>query len=131
MTFSLVSKDQGNQILNWHKRKGGFYGHPAAHALKALEEMIELCIASGALPDDVQKVVDKELVKAEQKGEVSSSPNKYRIGEEIADTVICLVICQEVSRVSCSAEIDNKLPILYEREWQPNNDGVLRRPGRE
>lgn len=119
-------------IENWVSINGGFRNKTddtRAHSLKLLEEVVELCIASGAIAADMLRVVDTEVAKAIQKTEYGQI-NPNGIGEEVADSAICLHIYAYHCRIHIADSICKKLPVLYKRDFVPNSQGVLMRPDR-
>src|SRR5690606_8499272 len=68
---NLMTTTQYEQVEVWRERFGGKPIRAAADALKALEEMIELCYACGALPAEVDHIVNKETMKALNRGEAN------------------------------------------------------------
>lgn len=126
----MLNSTQTKQLEAWQDEFGGFPGDIKAHALKTLEECIELCVATGCTKEQIDKSVDRELVKAERKGELTGeTANPYVIGEEAADTLICLWAFIYHFNVPYKKAIDNKIPVLMSRKWKPNElTGVLERP---
>lgn len=120
----LVTTEQQRQIMYWHMSHGGFAGSLAKHALRSLHEMVELCIASGANPSDIVTAVAKEIVKATDRGEVGKF-DRDKFEDEVADTLITMVVLTSYGAAAPNEAIDAKIPILKQRTWKPDEAGVL------
>lgn len=118
-------------VMDWYNLFGGHNTRPAGWTLKAFGEMIELCIAAGATPQEMRETFDAEIRKANERSEFGKGFNQEKVGEEIADVLINLIVFCENNEIMGSEEIDKKLPILMAREWEADADGVLRRPERK
>jgi phosphoribosyl-ATP pyrophosphohydrolase len=97
-------------------RKQGFVTKLAPHALKLLEEALELCIAAGASVADVLERVCRDVAK--------SSNN---IPVEVGDVAVCLVVFCLAADVSLYGAVNSCMERVRLREWEPDGDGVLRR----
>jgi NTP pyrophosphatase (non-canonical NTP hydrolase) len=117
--------------MEWHQANVGHPGHPAAHALKLLEEAVELCVASGASANAIISITKGEVDKAQQRQQFNRGGRPNEMAEEFSDVAICLIIAAFYARVSLDEEVLRKLPVLKKRAWAPNRDGTLRRPGRQ
>lgn len=125
--FAQLQKD----VINWHKNAGGYSGAPSAHALRLLREVIELCIAAGAVPKDITTTVSDELRKEmtenfEHIGKMNVSDLPY----ECADVQLLLIILASYQQIDLVKMAQHKLDICHERKWQVDSNGVLWRPGR-
>lgn len=127
LTSMLSTKEQLEWVRNWRRRHGGHYQQPAAHALKALEEMVELCFASGCSDHEVVSTVAAEIGKARQKGEVTKTLSRDKVAEELADVTVCLCVIAVEGSYDVPAAVAAKIPVLESREWSPDARGVLRR----
>lgn len=126
-----------NRIREWHRMHGGFQGRLAGHALKSLEEMVELCFACGADENEIVRTVTRECSKQlakerEDQGKTFTRESfKSDIEEEYADVMICLVILAFYAQIMHEDQVvRRKIPILEGREWEATKDGVLVRPER-
>lgn len=124
----LTTGDQSLWIKNWRASNGGHFRRPHAHALKALEEMIELCFASGATPLEIQQVMYAEVEKAKDKGENTGKFDAAHVAEELADTSLCLNVLALEAGIFVPDAVSAKIQVLESRKWRPDEDGVLRRP---
>ena len=123
------------RVIAWSKNNGAHINNgPAGHALKLLEEVTELCIASGAAWGEIQRTVHEEVLKGVDRGkfninpETRHAPDREDMKEEVADVAICLSLYTYFSDIEEDIEVSNKLLVLEEREWKANEDGVLTRP---
>lgn len=104
----------------WHLKNGGHKGSQIAQSLKILDEVVELCRATGATEAEIDKVVDNAVMK--EPGQVA---------DEIADVVLCINIFAHHADIDIDEEVEHKLEVNRERDWQVDQDGVLRRKGRQ
>ena len=123
------------KVVNWAKNNGAHYENgPAGHALKLLEEVTELCIASGAAWGEIQRTVHKEVLKGVERQkfnihpETRHAPDRIEMCNELADVSICLSLYTYFTGIEEDLEVSSKLIILEDREWTANEDGVLIRP---
>jgi NTP pyrophosphatase (non-canonical NTP hydrolase) len=127
----LMLGHQLEWVANWQEKNKGAPTHPRFMALKALEEMVELCAGAGASWDEITSTVNLELVKLYKKDELKGPQGGFSakaMGEEIADVAICLaVICHNID-IDGAHEVEKKIPILEQRQWTPDAHGILRRP---
>ena len=126
----MLSSQTALDIMLWHTGNGGSFRRPAGHALKILEEAIELCYACGASVNEVAYVVHSETDKAVRKREVTNHPHFLKAKEEIADVTILTHILATHLNTSMDVEAKKKLPILRRRAWKATGDGVLKRSDR-
>lgn len=136
--------DHSTEILLWHDKFGGSCVHPRhlfAHALRLLNETVELCIACGAEPSEIVKVVFNEIAKAGEKKEIILDRNALtnnswnnvqvpKIEKEAADVVILLDILESYGGFNIHNAVREKLYILYERKWEADEHGVLWHEGK-
>lgn len=125
----MISAKQIEWVKNWRSSNGGHNYQPHGHALKILEEVVELCLASGAAPEEILGTANTELDKGRTKGDIHPLHfDLIAVGEEIADVQICLAVAQIEYNLNTEAAIDTKIPVLESRTWAPDWRGVLRRP---
>ncbi len=97
-------------------------------ALRALEEMIELCLVSGASAQDVHKAVANSLLKENRVPGTSAfltrAVNPQKIPAEAADVAIVLLGYAQLKKFDLQAEIDKKMAINRSRRWKANGDGT-------
>ena len=130
-----MNDELDTRVIAWAKNNGVHISNgPAGHALKLLEEVTELCIASGAAWGEIQRTVHNEVLKGVNRQkfnihpETRHAPDREEMKEEVADVSICLSMYAYFSDIEEDAEVSNKLPVLEEREWVVNEDGVPTRP---
>lgn len=131
--MTVQSKDLSVMFVNQFGGKCIDPKHLHAHALKTLEEMVELCVACGAQESDIRSIVDVEIQKAKTKGEFvvpNQDPQHEPIQEEIADVSICLDVLAHHAQIDTDQAKLKKLPVLLARKFSPNKYGVLKRPDR-
>lgn len=115
------------KIGDWLRHNRG-KASPKGGALKALEEMIELCYQAGATTEDITKVFWTESHKAYTRKEDLGIVHKTAMKEEVGDVIVCLTaLCWEHDIDGITA-VDACLERIDKREWSPNAEGVLRRP---
>ena len=97
-------------------------------ALRVLEELVELCLVSGASAQDVDKAVGKALAK---EGAVLGTPawiargrRPDKIPAEAADVEIVLRGLAQLHGFDLQAEVDKKMAINRARRWKANGDGT-------
>lgn len=121
-------------IRKWHKENGGNFNRPAGHALRLLNEVVELCIAEGASEAEMREVLVAECVKARTKGELDSSisgkyqPDHAKRAEEWADCFILMEILRHYEKFDVLECVRLKVDVLHRRSWYADPDGVLWRP---
>lgn len=95
-------------------------------AIRALEEMVELCLASGATAWDIQEAVIRAL-KSEFDGALAphyTKPNPGKIPAEAADVAIVLHGLAHMRGFDLQAEIDKKMAVNRSRKWRALGDGT-------
>lgn len=126
----MLNATTENRIRDWHRDNGGFNGRLASHALKGLEEMVELCFACGADENEIIRTVTRECRKQIAK-EGQDIDAQIHVEEEYADVMITLVVLAFYAKIYNEDQaVRRKIPILEERKWAPTKDGVLVRPER-
>lgn len=97
-------------------------------AIRALEEMVELCLASGASAHDVRRVVgltlDKEVGLPGSPEFIARGRKAEKIPAEAADVAIVLFGLAELVGFDLQAEVDKKMAVNRARKWKANGDGT-------
>jgi hypothetical protein len=102
-------------------------------SLRALEELVELCVASGADWHTIVQTANVAAGKAIGKGakmvpvvggHSSVNPQPDQIPAELADVVIVLYGVAGMRGIDLQAEVDKKMAINRARRWKPNGDGT-------
>jgi hypothetical protein len=98
------------------------------HVLRLLEEVVELCLASGASHDDAYVVVERAASIERGKsgrGYMEHRPESpEKVARELADCAIVLDVLAERRGVDLRAEVDAKMKINRGRRWKVNGDGT-------
>src|SRR5260221_269686 len=70
--------------IQWHLDFGGHNGRIAGHALRVLNEVVELCVVAGARREEIVERITQEINKTDKRGDFSDtwSPDLF---EEMAD----------------------------------------------
>lgn len=128
MSFDPVTE---SEVMSWHLSQGGFGKRPAAHALRMLREMVELCVASGATEGEIKMAVRRECDKAKERGDFLRAHTLAEVTEEFVDVQLLATVFR--SYFIHPGNLENmkrlKFDICLKRQWQPDADGVLWRPG--
>lgn len=95
---------------------GGVAGSPRK-ALRALEEVIELCFASGADRAAIWATVEKAFADAAGKSRKGDVPT------EAADVLIVLYGLAHLEGFDLHEAVDRKQAINRSRKWRPAGDG--------
>lgn len=115
------------EVIQWTDDVGGHCNAAADsryHALRLLNETVELCIAAGASGTDIFECVGSEINKEISKhGVLTASPES--IPDEMADVAILIEIFAHHTNTSIDDAVANKLKILYTREWKVDEHGVI------
>lgn len=95
-------------------------------SLRALEEMIELCLASGASIAQIKDTVHQVFVKEFEGAVVGhyTKPQKDKIPSEAADVLIVLSGVAHMLKFDLQAEVDKKMVVNRARRWKANGDGT-------
>ena len=117
-----------DSVFGWHIANGGRWVRPAGHALRLLREVVELCVACGARPEEIIHAVDVELNKAMTRDELGVQ-NFAAIPQEWADCAILLKVFERHAGILGDLVVQEKLNVCKLRQWEPDADGVLWRPG--
>ena len=77
-------ENRKREIVHWHNKNKGFVkdGNLAPHALRLLNEAVELCLACGAVPSEIRNTSNEEIHKQLAKKGLATLKD---IGDEIAD----------------------------------------------
>ena len=110
-------------VRRWHEMQGGNFRQPAAHAVRLLREVVELCIASGALESQIAGAVYREIEKARRRREFGGNP--LLVAGEWADCALLLDVFAGYFGIDPVEARRNKLDELWQREYRPDADGVL------
>ncbi len=95
----------------------GGVAHSPRKAIRALEEMVELCVMAGASNAEIMTAIRKALDENKQ-----ADPSK--VAEEAADVVIVLYGLAHLDSFDLHAHIDAKMQKNRKRKWKPNGDGT-------
>lgn len=123
----LVSSDHIEWIVDWQVKHGGSLVDPAFDALKALEEMVELCFQAGATPFQVMQVVNAERTKAQSRNEDLGEYNASGVEGEVGDVLVCMAVLVAKLNIRTGPTLAKTLTKLEGREWKPDSGGILRR----
>jgi hypothetical protein len=92
--------------------------------LRALEEMVELCVAAGAASGEVMLTVSTALSGCGMHFADTTRPNLTKVPEEAADVVIVLYGVAQMKGFDLHAEIDKKMAVNRSRTWAVRGDGT-------
>ena len=118
-----MGKREPGDVMRWHRENGGRPIGMAGHALRILNEVIELCIAAGAQSADIYHVVHSELTKAFVRGDFNGE--RGIVDGEWADCALLLDIFAGHYGIDSVTARRNKLDTLWERRWRADECGVL------
>lgn len=111
-------------IIKWHIDNGGHAERGVApHALRLLNETVELCIASGAAYDDIIRAVTDECIKAYKNDDWGG--NIKDIPQEFADVSFLLDAFKHYAKIDVEQARSDKFKILLKRDFKPDENGVL------
>lgn len=96
-----------------------------AHALRMLDEAIELCLVIGCTFNEMSAHVS-DAFNQSVIGPNTSIPNPAYVAAELADVAICLDVMAERRGIGLRVEVDRKMAINRARRWQSNGDGTGR-----
>jgi NTP pyrophosphatase (non-canonical NTP hydrolase) len=94
-------------------------------SIRVLEEMVELCMASGAAVSEIDAAVRKST--SSHRGPISTnlrSPDPDKIAAEAADVLIVLYGVAGMRGFDLHAEVDRKMAVNRARRWKANGDGT-------
>lgn len=93
--------------------------------LRALEEVVELCLAGGATAGQIRYRVEKELRKAfDRPTDEAENPEPAAVPVEAADVAIVLFGLAELKGFDLLGEVDKKMAVNRARRWGVNGDGT-------
>lgn len=123
--------DIEGQVIDWHLQNGGAGHRAAGHAVRILREVVELCVASGATELEIRRAVSAELYKASTRDEFSKEHTPGEVLEEFVDVRMLMAVFKRYFIIPRDLESMEwqKLAICRQRQWEPDADGVLWRPG--
>jgi len=125
----MIPNEIQRLVMEWHQRHGGHAGRPAAHALRILREVTELCVASGATQHEIITNLFAEIDKAKDRGEFRANPTPANMAEEVADVHILLTVYAHYGKIDEVGALAKKFRTVEQRQWEADQDGVLWRPG--
>lgn len=125
--ISMMESRQPGDVARWHIESGAHFTRPAGHAVRLLREVVELCIAAGAVEWEVARAAMIEIDKARDRREIGGDPAK--VPEEFADCQMLLDVFAHHAGINKHVEVRKKLDVLWERDWQAGTSGALYRPG--
>lgn len=125
-----ITNIQVSKIADWLANNNGNAVHPKYAALKALEEVVELCIASGADYKAIMRTVESETQKADVRSDwrIAEPPRGEELKMELGDSFACLIVVALRNSISIREVIDMCIARIERREWAPDRFGILRRP---
>ena len=127
-TPDVMTQDQMAKIADWQTQNKGFPMVPKYSALKGLEEMLELCFASGSTMVEIEQVVNSESLKALNRNEAGGIPQYSKAVEELGDVQVCLAVFAYHNNISIHDTVQDTLERIQSRSWTPDQFGILRRP---
>lgn len=127
--MELIRDIDKSQLIDWQLRDGkGVPVNRAASALKALEEMLELCYAAGAVTGQVDLIVDDARRKAIERREANGFYDRIKVFDETGDVVSCLTMFWYYTKIVPAETVPPTLEKIASRAWYPDEYGILRRP---
>jgi hypothetical protein len=93
-------------------------------SIRALEEMVELCLASGASFEDIRNAVDRNRRGHRGRDDHDRVPEPAKIPAEAADVLIMLYGVAGMRGFDLHAEVDRKMAINRGRRWEARGDGT-------
>jgi hypothetical protein len=130
MSYDPVTE---SEIMEWHRSRGGGGIRAGGHAVRILRECVELCVASGARPEEIHEAFSAEMAKATDRGEFEKSHTFRDALEEFVDVRILMTVYRGyfVAWGDLENEMRRKLHVCSGRAWKADASGVLWRPGTE
>lgn len=128
MNESLASINQ------WSKETFGPPTDIKVHALRVIEEAVEVCLAAGVPSFTIGSYISKVISKANAKLQAKYPGRDIRepeiqakllgeYGEELADVIIT---CASRTGIDHQAKVDAKMTVNRAREWRQDSDGAWR-----
>jgi hypothetical protein len=95
-------------------------------SIRALEEMVELCLASGASPVEIRYAIERAINSAWSISinRFEHRPTPDKIADEAADVLIVLYGVAGMRGFDLHAEVDRKMAVNRARRWAANGDGT-------
>lgn len=94
-------------------------------SLRMIEEAVELCLASGASPQDVHEAVGRALAGfAVMHGRHARKPLPAHVPVEAADVLIVLLGLAHMRGFDLWEQVDLKMKINRQRRWAARGDGT-------
>lgn len=95
-------------------------------SLRALEEMVELCAASGATFNEIVETATRTSHQSQQFGQFADHRRKQpaKIPAEAADVLIVLYGVAHMRGFDLHAEVEKKMAINRGRRWKADGDGT-------
>jgi NTP pyrophosphatase (non-canonical NTP hydrolase) len=106
------------------------------HCIRLLEEIVELCLAVGSTPEEIDDAINSELHKATVRAIGFSAaiqqgywlqparPEPSKVPEEIADCQIVLFTVAHRAGIDLEAEVAEKMERNRARSWEVLGDGT-------
>lgn len=92
-------------------------------ALRALEEVVELCRTAGASWEEIEKAAGV-FRGAAREGYVTRAPEPDKVPVEAADALITLYVVAGRRGFDLHAEVDRKMVVNRGRVWAARGDGT-------
>lgn len=125
---ALVDKEHMEWIVDWQVSHGASLVDPAFDALKALEEMLELCFKAGATQFQVMQVVNAERSKAAGRNEDLGEFDRVGVEGEVGDVLVCMAVLTYKLGIRSGPALAGTITRIQSRQWAPDAGGILRRP---
>jgi hypothetical protein len=95
-------------------------------SIRALEEMVELCLVSGATQNEIECAVQRALLTGlgDDQDEDEGIFRPAAIPAEAADVLIVLYGVAGMRGFDLHAEVDRKMAINRGRQWTDRGDGT-------
>jgi hypothetical protein len=132
LNYNLMSNQHYQEIIAWRRFYGGFLKHPKYPFLKMFEEMVELGLECGCMPDELlhelRTCLDKEAQKGKYRQYGNDFINAHNVHNEYGDVAACMAAFVEDCQINTTAALDATLSRIAQRTWSPDENGILRRP---
>jgi NTP pyrophosphatase (non-canonical NTP hydrolase) len=93
-------------------------------AIRALEEMVELCLACGASYEEIRNAVERNRKDYRDLDDFDRRPEPDKVAGEAADVLIVLYGVAGMRGLDLHAEVDRKMAVNRARRWKANGDGT-------
>jgi hypothetical protein len=94
------------------------------HCIRLLEEVIELCLAAGAVPAEILDAAYRCGWPSGFQYRTARPESPEKVAREMADCAIVLDVLAERRDVDLQAEKDAKMAVNRGRKWAMNGDGT-------